>query len=141
MSEIRRLGNRTKFSLDFRHSGRSVRSIVWLYYKLPKSERLVGRVDQPNARNPNCLGMGRLWKAPKSKHSDFKHLLYISTYFYSYMYYKTVHFSVDLQLNKIALFSFAKLLLGINTVFMHLSYKNKFVWLFIFGAFTWQNAL
>ena len=45
MSEIRTFGleNRTKFSSDFRcsdfrHSGRSVRSIVRLYYKRPKSE-------------------------------------------------------------------------------------------------------
>ena len=34
------LKNRTKFSLDFGHSGRSVRSIVWLYYKRPKSEQI-----------------------------------------------------------------------------------------------------
>ena len=58
------LENRTKFSsdfrrLDFRHSGCS---IVRLYYKCPKFESSVGRVDQPTVwewdnfgkrRNPN----------------------------------------------------------------------------------------
>ena len=58
MSEIRMFGleNPTKFSsdfwrLDFRHSGCSVRLIVRSYYKCPKSERSVGRVDQPNVWN------------------------------------------------------------------------------------------
>ena len=54
-----------------------------------KSERSVGRIDQPNVWNPNkmvrisytvwnpnCLGMGQLLKAPKSELSDFRHLLY-----------------------------------------------------------------
>ena len=82
MSEIRMfsLESKTKFSSDFRHSGRSVRSIVWLYYKRPKYKCSVGRVDQPNVWNPNCLGMGQLWKAPKSESSDFRRLLYLSCF-------------------------------------------------------------
>ena len=57
MSEILtfRLENRTKFSSDFRHSGCSVRSIVQLYYKRWKSDRSVGRVNQPNVWNPNKM--------------------------------------------------------------------------------------
>ena len=55
MSEIQtfRLENRTKSSLDFRrldfrHSGCLVCLIIRLCYKRLKSERLFGRVDQPN---------------------------------------------------------------------------------------------
>ena len=97
MSEIRmfRMENRTKFCSDFRHSdfrhsGCSVRSIVWLYYKPPKSERSVGRVKttehlkseqndwiSDNVLNLNCLGMGQLWKGPKSERPDFRQLLYL----------------------------------------------------------------
>ena len=99
MSKILTLGleNLTKFSSDlrrsdFRHSSCLVRLIVWLYYKRPKFERSVGQVDQPNIWNPNkmvritntvwnlnCLGMGQLWKAPKSECSDFRGLLYIQS--------------------------------------------------------------
>ena len=55
-----RLKNRTKFSSDFRrsdfrHSGRSVCQIVQLYYKRTKSERSVGRVNQPNVWNLNKM--------------------------------------------------------------------------------------
>ena len=52
-----------------------ISDIVRLYYKCPKSERSVSRVDQPNIWNLNCLGIGQLWKAPKSEHPDFRHLL------------------------------------------------------------------
>ena len=70
MSEIRTFGleNRIKFisdfrRSDFRHSGCSVRSIVRLYYKCPKSESSVGRDDQPNVWNPNCgtLESAEIW--------------------------------------------------------------------------------
>ena len=92
MSEIWTFGleNLTKLSRDFGYWGRSVCSIVQLFYKRPKSERSVGQVDQPNvwnqnkivrisdsACNPNSLGMGQFWKAPKSECSDFRHLLYL----------------------------------------------------------------
>ena len=67
MSKIHTLGleNRTKFSSDFRHSGRSVSSIVRLCYKRPKSEQiravgwLVVQISDV-VRNPNELGMGQL---------------------------------------------------------------------------------
>ena len=59
-----------------------------------------GSVDQPNIQNtnqivrisdsdqnPNDSTTERFWKAPKSKRSDFRHLLYYKDIF---MYYKTV---------------------------------------------------
>ena len=55
-------------------------SIVRLYYKCPKSERSVSQVEQPNVWNPNCLGMGQLWKVPKSEPSDFRLLLYLTKF-------------------------------------------------------------
>ena len=74
MSEIRTFGleKRTKLSSNFRrsdfgHSGCSVRSIVRLYYKRPKSESSVGQVDQPNVWNPNYVNRSDFGQCLKSE--------------------------------------------------------------------------
>ena len=100
MSEIRTfdLENRTKFSsdcrhLDFRHLGHSVCLIVRFVWSFGHTTN----VQNPNVRlvelinqmseiqtkmfgsdtvwNPNWLGMGQLWKVPKTEILDFRCLL------------------------------------------------------------------